>query len=153
MLKKGILVFRILLYSFAAFIVYDMFFSDTNENIKRNFDLVALTKNESTVYYEFFLKKNEADSMWYALQTMPSLGRELKINAEGPWNAEGRFFSQFEERGYEFVGFYISQTLALNAESFYKIRENITELTSHPDARLKALNPNKEFTAIFLKAN
>jgi hypothetical protein len=149
--KKLIFGLRVILYSVAAFVVYDSFFATAKNAAPAQVSLQTFTKKSDVIYYEYFFKKNEKDSVWYALQTMPSLGRNITGNKEGPWHRNDAFFKRFEDLGFEFVAFYLTPSLPLDAASFLRIRENLDGLSAHADARLRALNKNREFTAIFIK--
>lgn len=149
--KKVLLIFRVLLYSAAAFIVYDTFFASKTESSQSGVQLRLFKKESSQAYQEYFIKYNEADSSWFALQTMPHLGAEIKLTKESPWKENSAIWDIFNERGLVLAGFYLTPDYALDAFSFKQIVKSIDKLKDHSDERLQKIHAKKELTAIFLK--
>jgi hypothetical protein len=142
-MHRALIVFRVLLYSAAAYVLIDLFLITPNQDQ----DLKAFKKNPNQTYYEFYFKYNQTDSNWAALRTSPFLGNEIKLKKENPWEINPESIIAF--KGYTISGFYLDPDLILDRSSFFIIQKNINSMAEHKDSRLKKLDAYSSITIIF----
>ena len=142
-MRKVIFIFRVILYTAAAYILVDLFFLSPNENDR----LRVFTKEKSKTYYEFYFSFNKEDSSWRALRTSPFLSEEINLGKESIWEMNPESMLPF--KGYMISGFYLNPDLILDRRSYFTIQKNIDSIHEHDDPRLKKLNSYTPITIIF----